>query len=278
MYKSKLIGLVLVIAMLAGCSTKESVSQPAQTEPPIDLPYEIIRDDDGYYLVLDDSSATDDEVEGSLQVLAPRIEFGSMDEMVRDIKTGNFTEKELQNLSRFRKDEDGRTILCDLSKLYDVYTPEEFDEKKILWSGAGYHFVLLGTGSDFQVHMYSISDSSKEENIENLISCDSVVNFTLLSTEQIEDRNATVIIFTSETYYGVKDHKRVYYTIRDENKEVFVCENYTPSTDVVPSTVYIYGTENGMNYVVNLRNLQERPSVEYLMGFGYREYVETEVA
>ena len=52
MYKSKLIGLVLVIAMLAGCSTKESVSQPAQTEPPIDLPYEIIRDDDGYYLVL----------------------------------------------------------------------------------------------------------------------------------------------------------------------------------------------------------------------------------
>ena len=104
------------------------------------------------------------------------------------------------------------------------------------------------------------------------------MNFTLLSTEQIEDRNATVIIFTSETYYGVKDHKRVYYTIRDENKEVFVCENYTPSTDVVPSTVYIYGTENGMNYVVNLRNLQERPSVEYLMGFGYREYVETEVA
>ena len=103
MYKSKLIGLVLVIAMLAGCSTKESVSQPAQTEPPIDLPYEIIRDDDGYYLVLDDSSATDDEVEGSLQVLAPRIEFGSMDEMVRDIKTGNFTEKELQNLSDFAR-------------------------------------------------------------------------------------------------------------------------------------------------------------------------------
>lgn len=279
MYKSKLIGLVLVIAMLAGCSTKESVSRPAQTEPPIDLPYEIIRDDDGYYLVLDDSSATDDEVEGSLQVLAPLIEFGSMDEMVQDIKTGNFSEKELRYLSKFPKDEDGRTILCDLSKLYDVCTPEQFDEKKILWQGGYYRFVLLSNESDFQVHMYnSISDSSKEEDIENLISCDSVVNFTLLSTEQIEDRNATVIIFTSETYYGVKNHKRVYYTIRDENKEVFVCENYTPSTDVVPSTVYIYGTENGMNYVVNLRNLQERPSVEYLMGFGYREYVETEVA
>lgn len=279
MYKSKLIGLVLVIAMLTGCSTNGPASQPVQTEPPIDLPYEIIRDDDGYYLLLDDSCATDDEVEGSFSQVALLIEFGSMDEMVQDIKTGNFTEKELRILSEFRKDEDGRTILCDLSKLYDVYTPEKFDEKKILWRGGSYRFALLSTGSDLQGRMSNgISDSSKEEAIEKLISCDGVVNFTLLSTEQIEDRDATVITFTSENYYGLKDHKRVYYTIGDENKDAFVCETYTPSTDAVPSIVYIYGTENGMNYVVSLTKLQERPSVEFLMGFGVREYVETEVA
>lgn len=279
MYKSKLICLALATVMLVGCSAKGPVSRPVQTELPIDLPYEIIRDDDGYYLLLDDNSTTDEEEEGSFSEMAPVIEFGSMDEMVQDIKTGNFTENELQNLSRFPKDKDGRTILCDLSKLYDVYTPEKFDEQKILWKGNGYHFVLLCTGSDFEGRMSNfISDSSKEEAIEDLITCDSVVNFTLLSTEQIEDRSATVKIYTSETYYGVKDHKRVYYTIQDEDKEVFVCETYTPSTDVVPSAVYIYGTETGKNYVVKLRNLQERPSVEYLMGFGYREYVETEVA
>ena len=83
----KLFAIFLGFCLLAGCSTKELVSQPAQTEPSIDLPYEIIRDDDGYYLLLDDSSTTDNEAEGSSQLLN-FMRFGSMDEMVQDIKTG----------------------------------------------------------------------------------------------------------------------------------------------------------------------------------------------
>ena len=162
MYKSKLIGLVLVIAMLAGCSTKELVSQPAQTEPSIDLPYEIIRDDDGYYLLLDDSSTTDNEAEVSSQLLK-FIHFGSMDEMVRDIKTGNFTEKELLILSIFPKDEDGRTILCDLSKLYDAYAPEQLGEKSITWYGNRYTFSFGDKEKELHYNMrISLSGSRRQ--------------------------------------------------------------------------------------------------------------------
>ena len=279
MYKSKLIGLVLVIAMLAGCSTKELVSQPAQTEPPIDLPYEIIRDDDGYYLLLDDSSTTDNEAEGSSQLLN-FMHFGSMDEMVQDIKTGNFTEKELLILSIFPKDEDGRTILCDLSKLYDAYAPEQLGEKSITWFGNRYMFSFGDKEKELHCNMrIGFSNAEKEECIAQLMNFADASNFTLLSTELVEDRNATVVTHISGVHDGIRERKTVYYTLKDSNKEVFVCEDYSYAEDEVPYFIEMYGTENGMNYRVSFAvEGQDRPSVEFLMSFGVREYVETEIA
>ena len=279
MYKSKLIGLILIIAMLAGCSTKESVSKPAQTEPSIDLPYEIIRDDDGYYLLLDDSSTTDNEAEVSSQLLK-FIHFGSMDEMVQDIKTGNFTEKELLILSIFPKDEDGRTILCDLSKLYEAYAPEQLGEKSITWYGNRYTFSFGDKEKELHYNMrIGFSNTQKEERIEQLMTGADKRNFTLLSTESAEDRNATVVTHISGVYDGIRERKTVYYTLKDSNKEVFVCEDYSYAEDEVPYFIEMYGTENGMNYRVSFAvEGQDRPSVEFLMSFGVREYVETEVA
>ena len=279
MNKFKLAWLILVTALLVGCSAEGRTPQSTQAEPTYDLPYEIIRDDDGYYLLLEDGIEVNDEMEGSLSIDGSKIIFGSMEEMVQDIKTGNFTEEELQELSKFEKDENDRIVLCDLSKLFDVYAPEEFSKKTITWFGDAYKFELCSSERELICYVFEgFSNAVKEEKIDNLITCREIVNFTLLSTEQIEDRNATVITYTAKNYELIKEGKRVFYTIVDGEKEQFVCEEYSLSTDEVPDTVWIYGTENGRNYCVAVINNQSRPSVEWLSQFGVREYVETEVA
>lgn len=279
MYKSRIVIFGLLAALLTGCSAGGQDSQLAPTESPVDLPYEIICDNGGYYLMLEDGIIKDEEVEGSFSEALPMIKFTSIEEMVQDIKTGNFTEDELRNLAKFPKDEDDRTVLCDLSKLYDAYAPERLDRKIISWYGDAYDFIFEESEGESSCCMHSgFSNAKKEKGIEELIACSRVPNFTLLSTEQVEDRNATVITFTSGNL-EIEERKFVYYTIKDSNKELFVRECYQLSTDTVPVIVHIYGTEKGVNFSVELiREYQERPSVEYLMSFGVREYVETEVA
>jgi hypothetical protein len=123
------------------------------------------------------------------------------------------------------------------------------------------------------------SNAHKEERIEQLMTGADKRNFTLLSTESAEDRNATVVTHISGVYDGIRERKTVYYTLKDSNKEVFVCEDYSYAEDEVPYFIEMYGTENGVNYRVSFAvEGQDRPSVEFLMSFGVREYVETEIA
>lgn len=279
MHKSRIVVFALLAALLTGCSVSVQPAKQTPTAPPDDLPYEIICDNGEYYLMLEGGIIKGEEVEGSFCEVAPNIRFGSIEEMVQDIKTGNFTDDELRDLAKFRKDEDGRTVLCDLSKLYDAYAPEKLDRKIIKWSGETYIFLFDESEGDSSCYMqFGCSNATKEKRIEELIACSRVPNFTLLSTEQVDERNATVITCTSGNL-EIKEHKSVYYTIEDGNKEIFVREWYRHSTDAVPVSVRIYGTEMGVNFSVELiGEFQERPSVEYLMSFGVREYVETEVA
>ena len=88
-----------------------------------------------------------------------------------------------------------------------------------------------------------------------------------------------MVTHISGVYDGIRERKTVYYTLKDSNKEVFVCEDYSYAEDEVPYFIEMYGTENGMNYRVSFAvEGQDRPSVEFLMSFGVREYVETEIA
>lgn len=278
MYKAKLIVLILTAALLAGCSAGVGTSQSALAEPTYDLPYEIMRDDDGYYLLLEDDIVTDD-LEGSFSEESPNIKFGSMEEMVQDIRTGNFTDDELKVLSEFVKDDDGRIDICNLSKLYNAYTPDKFDNNRIIWTGNTYTFEFLNNDNKYYCAIYGeISNTDKEKAIEDLINGSKLQDATVLSREQKEERNATVVTYSMIQVGITYERKMMYYTIENGNKNVFVVEKYALSTDTVPSIIEMFGIENGVNYYVGMTYPQERPSVEYLMGFGFREYVETEVA
>lgn len=278
MYKARIVVFVLMAALLTGCSAGVQTQQPALTEPSLDLPYEIILDNGGYYLQLEDGVSKENQMEGSFSEIGPIILFGSMDEMVQDIKTGNFTEDELENLSEFPKTKDNLIGICNLSKLYDAYTPEQFPNTRIKWFGYTYSFKFDDNNGRVCTMDCELSNEQKDTIIADFTACTKTPNFTLLSEEQIEDRNATVIICMSGNY-EILERKYVYYTLEAGDKEIFVREYYMHSTDLIPTVIDICGTEKGVNFLVCLAGeLPERPSVEYLMGFGFREYVETEVA
>ena len=277
MYKSKIVVLLLVAALLTGCSAGPKTMQIAPTEPLIDLPYEIICNNGEYYLQMEEGVAEENETEGTFSEDGPIIRFDSIDEMFQDIVTGNFTEEELDNLAKFPKAEDGHIVICNPYKLYDAYTPEQSAMKRITWVGYTYGFEFFDIFGGNCSMDCELSDEIKDSIIADFASSAKKPNLTVLSEEQIEDRNATVI--TWKDGLTEQEKKYLYYTIEEGNKEIFVWECYVHSTDTAPGAIVICGTENGVNFYVSLvGELRERPSVEFLMGFGFREYVETEVA
>lgn len=280
MYKFRMLVIGLATILLVGCSAGAPSSEQMQTAPPEDLPYEIICDNGNYYLLLEDSIARENVDEDSLSAERPHIEFASMDEMLKDIKTGDFTESELKELSQFKTDDDGRTSICDISKLYDAYTPERYDVKRIDWFGYDYSFAFREEDGDSRCSMSvnALEIDNEEAFAERIDDCTSDPNFQLISVERVEDRNATVTTYMSGGTGKVEERKIVYYTIKESNKELYVHEEYLFSSDSTPFAITIFGTENGIDFTVFLSFVQERPSVEYLLGFGFREYVETEVA
>lgn len=279
MNKFRILAIILVSTFLVGCSAGAPTSEQMQIDPPADLPYEIIRENGQSYLILKEIVTTEYESSTPSAEDIRCIRFDSIAEMVQDIKTGNFTESELKELSRFNKDEDGRILICDISKLYEAYTPGQFDSQRILWFGENYRFDFL-KGSDWHscIMTNRFSYGSLDACIADIIDCTDKPNFELVSTEQIEDRKATMVTYTSGTNGQIKERKSIYYTIEDIKGEIFVYEEYELLSDTVPKMIVIFGTRNGVNYSVYIEFPQERPSVEYLLGFGFREYVETEVA
>lgn len=271
--------VALFVAFFAGCTQGAPTFEQAPKDPSINMPYEIMIENGKYYLSLPESIRDDNTSGVSSSELAPSVNFESLAEMVQDIKTGSFTDEELKMITRFKTDDTGKTYICDLSKLYDAYAPEPCALKEIMWTGENYRF-------DFnigQVQRCSMvggwSNSTMDTLKTELIECKYNGDIRLISTTQVEERNATVITYTTKYSGWSKEYRNIYYAIVDGDRELFVFEKYGSSGDA-PIMVTILGTENGYNFTVQLDlwGAEERPSVEWLSRFGFREYVETEVA
>lgn len=278
MIKLRIVVFALIVALLAGCSAKISAPKQPQNGSLVNAPYDIVIEDGEYYLVLTNEIAGENTSGPNTSEKKPAIEFASINEMVQDINTGKFTDDEMRQLSKFKTDDNGRIIICNLSNLYDARTPEQYETKRIVWYGDEYVFHFFN-GTDFCCQISQVGTRANLEQMITRAKNKTEEDFYIeLSTQQIEERNATVITYTTATADDHQRFKNVYYTIAAGNKELFVFEEYGADSDSKPHSIYLYGTEDGINYTVALEQLQERPSVEWLSQFGLRKYVETEVA
>ena len=253
---------IFVLLCLTGCSTSNA-----------DMPYDITQENGDYYLIMketldDNSGSTSSEI-----TVAPAITFGSVAEMKHDIQTGNFTEFELEQLSRFTKDEAGRIKICNLDNLYAPQFPATLSEYRVIWDGESYAFFITGTGGQINI----LSKESFDAEVDSQNDFEKNTKFKILGKSVESDRNATVY-----TYYDHRSKhqmKRVFYTISGDSGIMYADELYDLTlSDTLPISVRTIGSDNGVYFRVVFSQPKERPSVEWLSQFGLREYVETSIS
>lgn len=257
----KCLAVALVFLLLSGCSANTN-------------PYEIVHEDGNYYLVISNNESEDLANEASGQIMGSVIYFASMDEMVSDINTGNFTKDEMEMISSFETDDAGRIIICDLSKLYVPILPDSVTVKKIKWTGTSYTYYLrCGDGEQFHSMKIYNSVESYNHDVDYYSNFADQTSLEVKSVSTEPSRNATVCTFTDRM--GT-DCQGVYYTITEGNKTLYIWEAYPlEETSEYPYIIRIFGSNNGICFEFFLSPMHERPSVEWLSQFGIREYVET---
>ena len=266
--------VVLLLFSLCGCAE--------EAKP---MPYEIVEEDGGYYLVL--KGAYDQE-----QILNGHVEFESLAEMKNDLETGKFTEEELCWIDRnYPTDDKGRVLMPDLSALIEVSYPSEFKDQTISWRGKYYSFMLREKENSFVGMCADVDFPSQEEWEEKVDSFkhyyDNPDEHTGIYLEKIAEeleRNAKVYY----TYGYAADeekvtriyHKDVRYTLTLDSKVLYVREfyyrdHYLGTDPDIPYVVSIRGEQQGTYFTVSIRDMDERPSVEWLSEFGVKNYVHT---
>lgn len=263
------IALVLGISLLSGCSTIQTSSQ---TDP---IPYDIVVENGISYLLLNEAGIKLPSNNINTQI-DHTIYFGSVNEMMTDIKTGNFTEEELYYISQYPKDDLGRVQVCNFDNFLVPTAPAPLKLRNICWNGLWFTYILGCEGDNAVYTMLLDTKEQYEETIDFNANFASKTTCTVHSQTIEEDRNATATYYTNALG---QQSKAVYYTIGEDNNVIHILEDYVLNGEIYElAYISLACSDNGKYFHYFSTTETERPSVEWLSQFGLREYVETEVA
>ena len=260
---SMFISLTLISAFLFGCSAST---------------YRILEDDGQYYLILGNRSESNANAGSEIQVdaLGPvyTVHFDSIAEMKSDIESGNFTERELEIISNFDKNEQGRIQICDISKLYEPVFPYPFDSYTVYWSGDYYDFTSSISNSEMYANFNPCSQDYINKKIDYFTHLENNEGLTVHS-KVVDDINNVITYDYTVNDSGLQVHIACHRVISN-NKELFVVfTNRTNDAVIIPPSIRIYGKENDQCFYVFIYDPSYVFSIDELSQFGIREYVET---
>jgi len=267
---SCLAAIVAVLLMLSACSAPYG--------------YEFYKSGDQYYIHIDKEQLGFPAGES---ICLWEVKFDNLEEMILDIKTGNFTEGELRNLavnaSLYTSDSEGDLPVCDLEALWEPVLPESTKIVRIWWYGPRYSFELSdaaitgtfpatpGKGTDSLLYehkqIYELRFKKQMLNIKEYIE---MLGWEVSDIQTDPDRNATVCYSNRR---GVM-HKDLTYSFTVGNATHYVYEAYNlEKSDAVPYDVsmMVIDGENWMFY--SFGTPVARPSIEFLSSFGMQEYI-----
>ena len=243
-------------------------------------PYDIIEKDGKHYISFNTISKGEAVLADGANASTAAInlpDFTSIGQMKEKIENGDFNENELRAIEAKCKKNNGLLEICDPNSLCDVRTPQDVALHNISWWGNGYEFDLRSQNTEscyvdceiaeeysyFFQKYYANSPYSKDKAYE-------------FREEKIADRNATQIFYQT----GAGDFKVVKYEIREENRILYVSEEYhltsysgpLETSTTVPYRNHMFTEENGAFVTVSIYEPTERPSVEWLSSFGVTPY------
>lgn len=243
------VAILLSVIYLCSCSSSE---------------YQYIDGNGEGYIVY--THPTSSVADGAGLERAPRIYFSSVEEMITDIYSGNFTEIEKLQLAQFKHDDHGRIIVCDLDNIYCLNVPDG-TSYTIDWYGIGYDY--SGTLVNGRLSGKIVSQERWSEELDEYLE---PINAGRHPWAFDDNRNAAVYrVRVDDTY-----RYRAIYQIDNGATEIHVIENFAEYPNSLKS-IRLYCVYNSTYFILYLtpsigESFLARPSVEYLKQFGIELY------
>ena len=258
--------LFLVIILFASCAQKEN--------PYISNEYVLEYEGDKCYM----SFVGERKVEEKDDLIIFSffgINFDSLEQLKNTIINNNFTDRQLDIIRRDFVDKDTKKIqICNPNKLFQAVYPKKFEVTKFIWKGLTYAWILDSEESSLSMGYITKEgfDSLYKQEISEIGEL-----ATVTKTEKIDDRNSTVSYYTTDA----GEFKRVCYKLEQGEKTLYIAEKYclkgyteytknNVSHDI-PKSIIILGEQENEYFRVFLAEVEQRPSIEYLLEFGLRE-------
>ena len=242
-------------------------------------PYDIIEKDGKHYISFNsdtqDKVATSDGVNYSVAIVLPQFtDIGQMKNTIEKHKLGN---NELRAVQLAQGEKGDLLEICNLDNLCDVRMPQGMTLHHVTWEGSSYSFDLRSQNTESCYVDCEIAEEYsyffQKYYANSPYSKDLAYDFR---EEKSYDPEGTQIFYQT----GAGDFKVVKYEIREENRILYVSEEYRltnyrgtlDTSTTVPYRIKMFTEENGAFVTVSIYEPTERPSVEWLSSFGVTPY------
>lgn len=250
--------VAVILSLFAGCAASEETGDPV---------CDLVVENGQYYIVPKESLPAFTRSDGYYDMEVIALHFDSIEQMKSRLEKGSFDEAELLELSRFEATEDGKIPICDLSDLYVPVTPEAYDCVKVALEGESYFFRLKEENDGPFSYFFFTSKEDFEKEQDRNDRFEELSVWEILTVTEEPERNAKIYTY-SEEHGG----SNIVYTIETDQKTLVIRELYTKTFGEIPEHIEIYGMQNGKYFKTIIRNLKERPSLEWLSAFGVTGY------
>ena len=234
--------------------------------------YPLLKHNGQYYILLDDVPKYNGI---SISQVESFVFFDSVTEMISDIRSGNFTEAEINQIKQFsQKDALGRIPVFDLdAELYQITIPDDLTstfKQKVKWYGSGYRFEY--SADSVPMIIYGGGPCSKfehESRVNNFYGITKSDQIEILE-EMSDSSGATTYIYIGPLDDAPK--KRIIYSIKTENGEAYIMENFKNAEELLPYSIEIQRCEDGHYYSVLIMDTDRNWSVDQLLEFRLERY------
>ena len=263
--------LILVVCLsLGSCKNEERIKYPL-----IGDRYTLTKEGDTVYFNFVDETLKPSATLSSKSIVRV-VFFSSMQEMYTKITTFQLTEDDLLMVKYFPREKKGIPIV-DVNALYAPTHSEALHVRHVEWRGESYKYQFsLDTHSSCKM----IPCSRKAYLSLYAKALQDIKRKDFEKIESVQDRNAVEGEYQTP-YGGVKF---AWYTLSRDNKifhvieEYFIPENDSSMTNSRLTYLKIYGEDDGNYFYVELKNLAERPTEEWLLSFGLEPFVPEDAA
>lgn len=255
---------------LNGCENAPSqLSESTADTGPTDMPYELYEENGTHYLRFTDVYIPEQYPDMCVYPHIKYPEFSSVEDMKTKIRTGNIPEERLRSLYAYS---DTDTIeIININEIRDVKLPDEMICERILWYGDSYSFELTSNTVTGAVHIATQEEYDYYSQIHLTLN----EYQTIISEEQVADRNAKITLFKNST----GEYKDISYQLQDGTRMISVVEHYTLKhidewsdvSETIPDRIAFFVEDGPTLYRAILFDFEERPSVDWLLSFELQE-------